>query len=146
MQDLNSLPFSSSKARHGQLTTRRRGGGGVASNLLAAAVGVLDLGPRDHHGHRIVALRAAAAVMTAAGVAAAHGAVLPGAAALVGVPTGTGMEVGSGTAWRLLNAWPRDHVVRLSLHIKLLSLSYEINQQKHVFIILYKFNKVSLGI
>ena len=85
------------------------------SALLAAAVGVLDLGPRDHHGHRIVALRAAAAVMTAAGVAAAHGTVLPCAAAWVGVTAGAGVEVGSRTAWGLLNAGSRDHVVRLSL-------------------------------
>jgi hypothetical protein len=88
------------------------------SALLAAAVRVLDLGPRDHHGHRIMALLAAATVMATAGVAAAHGAVLPGAASWVGVSAGTGVEVGSGTAWWLLNAWSRDHVVRLSLEFE----------------------------
>lgn len=88
------------------------------SALLAATVGVLYLGPRDHHGHRIMALRSATTVMTTAGVAAAHGAVLPGAAALVGVPAGAGVKVGSGTAWRFLNSWSRDHVVRLSLQVE----------------------------
>jgi len=88
------------------------------SALLAATVGVLHLGTRDHHGHRIMALRSATTVMTTAGVAAAHGAVLPGAAALVGVPAGAGVEIGAGTTWRLLNSGSRDHVVRLSLQVE----------------------------
>ena len=81
---------------------------------------MLHLGPGDHHGHRIVATLPT--VMAAAsGMAAAHAArVLPRATAGVGVPASAGVKVrATGTACWLLDAWSWDHVIWLSLIMRI---------------------------
>ena len=77
----------------------------TGSSAVASAVGVLDLGPRDDHGHGVVLPSGAGA-----------GLALPSPAAVFRVAAGAGMEVGPGRAARgLLDSRAWNHVVGLPL-------------------------------